>query len=313
MARNGRDLEELVALIERCLAGQEVEITSPDYISDKITGSRREVDVAIRYTIGSVPVLVIVECRDRQGVEDVTWIEQLAQKRNDLNAAKAVAVSSSGFSVPAADKAAFHGIEVRRLQDLDQAAVSSWCPLESVKAYLRKVNFERVSVRLDGLSVTGDITPDAGLASVFENLKPDDKIFRHSITNDPCSVRTAWMQAAAESRAYERVPQDGSRVPARIHMSYPKERDRYVIDFPRGTAEVESIAFWVELWVEAHDVPASKLFEYSGGSGVYMQGVQFELKRSADVITFSLHRDLSGRVGAAVTRRNSKAKDETIT
>ena len=53
-------------------------IKSPDYIPDIFTGQAREIDVSIRCKIGSVEILITVECRDRVRTEDVTWIEQLA-------------------------------------------------------------------------------------------------------------------------------------------------------------------------------------------------------------------------------------------
>ena len=45
---------------------------------DKETKKEREVDVSIRYPVGSVSILITVECRRRGRVEDCTWIEQLA-------------------------------------------------------------------------------------------------------------------------------------------------------------------------------------------------------------------------------------------
>jgi hypothetical protein len=66
--------------LERVLAETEIDIRSPDLIMGQFSHSRREVDVAIRGRIGATDVLIVVECRDRAQTEDVTWIEQLAQK-----------------------------------------------------------------------------------------------------------------------------------------------------------------------------------------------------------------------------------------
>ncbi|HUI39919.1 MAG TPA: restriction endonuclease, partial [Methanothrix sp.] len=105
MVRKGRDLELLVAFLENHLGPLGIEIKSPDYIQDKDTSQLREVDISLRSKIGSSNILAIVECRDRKGDEDVTWIEQLSRKRESVGADKAVAVSSSGFSDPAIIKA----------------------------------------------------------------------------------------------------------------------------------------------------------------------------------------------------------------
>ena len=66
MARKGRELERITALIEKCLTPPAAEVQSPAFIPDRITGSLREVDIAIRYQVGSVPILIIIECRDRR-------------------------------------------------------------------------------------------------------------------------------------------------------------------------------------------------------------------------------------------------------
>ncbi len=121
-----REFEKLVALIERHLSPKGATINSPDLIPDKITGELREVDASIRYQVGSVPLLITIECRKRASKEDSTWIEQLASKRDDIGASATVAVSSTGFSEPAIKKARFHGIETRLLQEVSEKAILDW-------------------------------------------------------------------------------------------------------------------------------------------------------------------------------------------
>ena len=60
-----RELELLVSRIEGALAPAGARIRSPDRIPDISTGDLREVDVSIRHRVGSVELLVTVECRDR--------------------------------------------------------------------------------------------------------------------------------------------------------------------------------------------------------------------------------------------------------
>ena len=96
-----RELELLVTRIEGALAPAGATIRSPDHIADIFTGELREVDVSIRHRVGSVTLLITIECRDRTRAEDVTWIEQLATKQTHIGAAHTIAVSSTGFSAPA--------------------------------------------------------------------------------------------------------------------------------------------------------------------------------------------------------------------
>jgi hypothetical protein len=132
MVRKGRDLEILVANLEKHLSHTEIHVTSPDYILGRRSGSRREVDVALRAKIGSSNVLVIVECRDRAATEDVTWVEQLANKREDVGADKAVAVSATGFTEGAKNAAAAFGIPLRTLEQVDLSEALLWFPFSEI-------------------------------------------------------------------------------------------------------------------------------------------------------------------------------------
>ena len=124
MVRPGRALEQLVAVLERVLDPTDVVITSPDKIVGKLSNQEREVDVSLRARVGSAQILVIIECRDRQGAQDVRWIEELATKREDVGADKAIAVSPTGFSEAARSSGLRHSAVM---------SVSSVCQAEDGK------------------------------------------------------------------------------------------------------------------------------------------------------------------------------------
>lgn len=91
-------------------------ITSPKFYEDKVTGEQREIDVFIEVlnTDGTTKEKIMVECRNREKVQDVTWVEQVVTKRNDLDIDKAIMVTSSSFTGPAKIKAKHYGIEIER-------------------------------------------------------------------------------------------------------------------------------------------------------------------------------------------------------
>ena len=81
--------------------------------------------------------------RRRSVVQDDTWIEQLATKREKVGAAKTIAVSSSGFSESARLTAALKGIELRNLREVTPEEIVEW--LRSVvinKVALHWLSFE---------------------------------------------------------------------------------------------------------------------------------------------------------------------------
>jgi hypothetical protein len=138
MGRAGKELEELVATLEAATARYPIQVTSPDHLTDKETGSRREVDVTLRGSIGSVELLVVFECRDRSKRDDVTWIEQLIAKTKSVGADKIVAVSTSGFSGPAAKKAEANGIELRTVERFDTQDVIEWMSLAELEGMMHR-------------------------------------------------------------------------------------------------------------------------------------------------------------------------------
>lgn len=121
-----KQFEELVARIEAVAAPRGAVVKSPDRIRDLTTGRLREVDASIRHKVGTVEILITVECRKRNRRQDDTWIEQLATKRAKLGAAKTIAVSARGFSKSAAMTAAQHGIELRTLSEVSAADIEDW-------------------------------------------------------------------------------------------------------------------------------------------------------------------------------------------
>jgi Restriction endonuclease. len=97
-------------------------ITSPMYYNDLETGESRETDVFIEELNeeGEITASVMVECRNRNQVQDVRWVEEVIGKRQSLNPARVIMVSTSEFTKPARDKAKMNGIEVERSSSLDE-------------------------------------------------------------------------------------------------------------------------------------------------------------------------------------------------
>ncbi len=70
----------------------------------------RQIDVLIRARVASLDLLTIIECRDHARRLDVTAIDGLHSKMQDVRASKAVLVARTGFSAAAQRKARRLGI-----------------------------------------------------------------------------------------------------------------------------------------------------------------------------------------------------------
>lgn len=147
--KSWRQFEQLIARIEQQLAPQGAVVRSPDHIRDNITGQLREVDASISYQVGSVPILITVECRRRQDVQDDTWIEQLAKKKEKIGASATIAVSSSGFTRPATLSAKQYGIHLRYIEDITDDDIVRWTEDIHIDFEVLEWNFVSINVCLE--------------------------------------------------------------------------------------------------------------------------------------------------------------------
>lgn len=307
MPRKGRAAEKIVALLEKGLLPEGAEVKSPSFLPDKITGELREVDIGIRYKLGAIPILVIVECRDRKAKADVLWIEQVAQKRADLNAAKAIAVSTSGFTPSAYQKAAHHGIEIRELSKLTPADVADWFSAGDLTLFLRRNEVNRVSVALDAKSASGKLEVDPGTEQKLRDLKLDTPVFEVKKTGESVSTMVPWSHALNMPGVYEGVPQDGTRVKKVVELEYPDPNERYVFRVAEGSADVESLKFYAELWIEASRVPISQILAYGSPEGDLVRGVQYEVPAGANQFLVTVQRRVeTGDTTIAISRAEGK-------
>lgn len=213
-----KQFELLVASIEAAASKHHGIVKSPDRLLDKASGKLREVDASIRFSIGTIPVLITIEVRFRRRPADITWIEQLSTKRQRLGATKTIAVSSSGFTEDAAKTAAQHGIEVRTLSAAKPEEIGKWF-LET-----------KVVHRMRGID---SIVVDLTLA--------DGRIVR-PVALDPCLshplVATRFPPALfgeilklSSPELFDNIPKDGSQ--GTIDYSCNGD-DRNIIPVPLG-------------------------------------------------------------------------------
>ncbi len=169
MSKKWREFEKLVARIEKLLSPQGAIVKSPDRIKDKITGQEREVDVSIRFKLGSVEILITIECRDRKSISDDIWLEQLATKKLKIGASHTIAVSSTRFTKSARRSAEFFGIELRVVKDITDKQILAWLGRIKITNEIGQVGLERITIK-----VYDDACEDIELApQVIEEIEKD--------------------------------------------------------------------------------------------------------------------------------------------
>lgn len=137
--------------------------------------------------MGSHEILIILECRDRKRVEDITWIEQLAAKRDAIGAHKAIAVSSSGFTSGAIKKARSQNIELRTIEKITLEDISSWFRVHSIRYQNLAISNARANLITKQPHKDRKLM-DNFLASVKGRNISDEKIFIDDNPQNPFSL-----------------------------------------------------------------------------------------------------------------------------
>ncbi len=166
-------------------------VKSPDFIQDRSSGEMREVDISLRVKIGSTEALVIVECRNREEVEDARWVEQVATKRDHLGATKAIMVTNKPMTEPARKKAEFCNVATRTVTESAKLEdVREWFGSDFVGFVTRLMSSDlgdwsfKLSDEDHALLVPGG----EGLLGVH----PDHPVFRSGFEEQLLSLNQIW-------------------------------------------------------------------------------------------------------------------------
>lgn len=257
MVSDWKRFEELVARIEAFLAPSGATVKSPDRLTDKITGEDREVDASIRMRIGSSDVLITIECRKRSNPQDVTWIEQLATKREQVGADKTIAVSSEGFTEPAKKAAAFRGIDLRRLEEISS--------VEEMKRWLGGMSVIATVGRFD--PITFSYLDASGAPVAPTNVSPSFAAAAASNNQAPLLVRpdgtpVVTLRDLAEATDVSDVPIGGVRVQKRLVWTVPQDTIAGVPS-PIGFRRAGSVEVVIDFSREKMTLNLSSIADYS--------------------------------------------------
>lgn len=166
-------------------------VTESVELLDRVTGEPREVDICIEGTVGGAPTIVCIECRAATRKADVTWVEAMTGKHNDLPTNVLILYSRSGFTQAAVDKAKFYNKPIVALRTLNDAtaeglfggAGSVWvktCSLTPTKIIFR-------------------VPESHGLAAENVNMFPDHGLYNHD--GQVLGIAKDWVELMLRSPA----------------------------------------------------------------------------------------------------------------
>lgn len=266
MPRKGRDLERLVSILEKTLSKYQIKIKSPDYIEGINSGSNREIDISLRGKIGSANVLIILECRDRKKKQQVAWIEQIASKKEDVEAHKAIAVTSTGFSKGAVNTALRHNIELRTMETITPDEIVLWFEPTSFVLFTRMIHNVHIEVDL----LDKDIQKINAL-----DFHAKSKSFSISKTGELVSFLDIWNNSPLDE-IYKEVPDNGDRIAKKIVLNFTNPEELYEIVTEDGNYKIQRLLIQAELYITKKDNPLSSIKIYKSGDEEIAKTAQFD-------------------------------------
>ena len=287
MVRQGRDLEILVALLEDRLGPEGVGVKSPDWIVGKHSGSPREVDVSLRSRVGSSEVLIVVECRDRQHSEDVRWIEQLATKREDVGADKAVAVSSSGFSCGAVNMATAKNVELRILSEVDVEEFRAWLRFEEVNLLKNRAVITHV-LAVPSVPATGFGIDQ--IEALKQLIGVETPAFIRRRDCERLSVKDIWQRVKLQPELFSGMWSGPARVRRRIRLEASDEHGGFQVMTTAGPIDLDFLEFDAQLWRDEESLPPARGRVYQDGDKILSRTVEFEFELTGTELALGFHR-----------------------
>jgi hypothetical protein len=115
------DVHLLVGLLTQASSAENVKVELGSLIYDSAAEKLRDVDITVAQTVGEIESLKGLEVKRHTQPLDVTHVEQLVLKLEDMPALTSrQIVSASGYTSAAVKKATAHNVELFRLTDWDK-------------------------------------------------------------------------------------------------------------------------------------------------------------------------------------------------
>jgi hypothetical protein len=232
----------------------------------------------MRSRIGTVDVLVTIECRRRSTVQDVTWIEQLATKKEAVGASHTIAVSASGFSQDAQRIASLYGISLRKLADIAIEDINALLRLDFVLFWHKSCAVARVGIRKFRSLDWQAPDPDAVDFTLPMNTDPLAPIFRNTETTATWSLNDLWRQIQEATNPFAGIEKAQRPVFRTACSPYPGTVTVETVD---GPCLLGDVLLTVALWIEAEQVTLddARKVEYTSEDIQPLQRVEFTSQR----------------------------------
>lgn len=257
---DGKQLEGLVAFVERTMLpeGYDVKTNHRIYNEDGIQVA--EFDVEIRGRLGTTDIAWLIECRDRPGSGPApgSWIEQLVGRRSRFGFNKVTAVSTTGFAEGAQEFAKQQGVELRVVEALTPDAFS-WLQPGHMSFLEQRADLQNAKILIN------DATSEelqAALQNILVSADSSAKILRSIKTGDSQTVANAFLGIVEHQHLFDGIPANSPAKEVTLHVQYTGVDDHFVVETELGDVRVEVIVFHGKLTVTETLVPIDVTTKY---------------------------------------------------
>ena len=240
-------------------------VKSPDRVKDYYSKNKRGrgVDASIRYKVGTIDILITIECRARSRSQDETWIEQLATKKTAIRASRTVAVSSRGFSEAAHEKARMFDIELRTISEVTADDISKWVDVNCIFTNNRQVNFMKFHWQLQCEDVSGiDVAEKVKQEQQEKNVHAKFIRFGESMMSVVDFIQTCQHRfKGTEKDLFYGVELVGPPVPKQVYFTFADDSPR--VETNKGELPLRSMLIEVEVVEQTIRVPPARIYRYA--------------------------------------------------
>ena len=135
-----RRFEALAAEIQRELAPGAT-VTRNERIRGKRSGRLREIDIAVRQSVGQYQLLIVIDCKDYKRSVNVTHVEGFIGLLEDVGASQGAIVAARGFTTAAMTRARDAGISLYTLIDAEAHDWQSFVSIPTLADFRELASF----------------------------------------------------------------------------------------------------------------------------------------------------------------------------
>jgi hypothetical protein len=260
MSSDGKQLEALVAFVERELLPAGFVVKSNERIFNDEGIQIAEFDIEINGKVGTTTISWLIECRDRpgHGAAPGSWIEQLVGRKTRFGFNKVTAVSTTGFAAGAIDFAVQQGIELREVANLNPAEFKDWLQMSEMQQVFQIADLKHATLFI---SESEAVAVKQAASKVIQGASGNDALLVSIVSGERCNLSQAFFGAVQSvDDAFKKVTID-KPVKIQLHVKY-LEDNYFFIETLLGRAKVSEIDFIGELRIEETSIPLVKTAEY---------------------------------------------------